>query len=272
MIRRFSTSTLVIVGLLWLSGCAPLSGRANNNNGIGYFEQGEYTEAADEFRRAVADNPQNADYISNYATAMKKAGEMDKAEQSYLQALNLDPGHQPSYHGLASMYLETGQTDLAHNLMRSWVETQPYDPAAHVEMAWMHRETGNLAAAEEELRSALRINPNHPVAQAQLGQVYQDSGRSKEALAMYQSSLVGDWYQPELHRRVATITPPPGFAPNGPQYVNGPQPMMQPMTVQGPMISGPMLASPMTLSPEQAYAADPAHMHEITTLPEVQAH
>lgn len=271
MFRHCMQIVTCLTLLAGLAGCGSMSGHAKNNNGIGYFEQGKYSAAAEEFRRAVADSPNNSDYISNYATAMKKQGDLEKAENSYLRALDLDPAHQPSYHGLATLYVETGRTDLAHNLMKSWVDTQPYNPSAHVEMAWMHREMGNLSAAEEELRAALRINPNHPVALAQLGQVYQDSGRPREALSMYQSSLVGDWYQPELQHRVATLTPQPAQPYAAPQYVRTPHPQM----VQGPaqIVQGPMLAAPMVLEPTPDFAADPAHVPEFSPgIPEVPAY
>lgn len=255
------------------SGCGMMAGGINNNRGIGYFDQGEYSHAAEEFRRAVADNPYNTDYLSNYATAMKKSGRLEKAEQSYLQALENDPSHQPSYHGLASMYLETGQTDLAQNLMKSWVDTQPYDPAAHIEMAWLHRETGNEAAAEQELRAALQISPNHPVAMAQLGQVYQETGRPREALTMYQSSLVNNWYQPEVQHRVAAMNPAPAMSPNGTQMAYGPPNQY----ANGPRLTDPSFAvAPQPTyapAPDPAFSADPAHVPATANaIPEIPAY
>ena len=73
----------------------------------------------------------------------------------------------------------------------------------------------------------------------------------------------------ELQRRVATMATPPGYAPSGPQYVNGPQP--QPMIVQGPTMSAPMTMSAGPIA-DPAFNADPAHTSGINTLPEVEAH
>jgi tetratricopeptide (TPR) repeat protein len=292
---KFSTHARL---LLWLAACLSLTGcnfmasRSNNGNGIAYFEQGEYLLAADEFKRAVADQPDNADYISNYATAMKKLGNLERAEQSYKHALNINPAHQPSYHGLASTYIETGRPQLASNLMRGWAETQPYNPAAHVEMAWVHRETGNYAAAEQELQAALKANPNHPVALSQLGQIYQDTGRQQQALAMYQSSLVSNWSQPEVHRRVAQLNPNPAFHSNVPRTVYSAQSNLTAAAPQALMQPGPTLAQPQAIpgqpmsataatpvpdpqfmQPQPMLSADPAHVPDVATeLPEVEAH
>lgn len=287
------SKTLVRLSLLLtmsfaLAGCNTLASRSNNSNGIAYFEQGEYQLAADEFKRAVADKPDSPDNISNYATAMKKLGNVERAEQSYKHALNIDPAHQPSYHGLASTYMESGRPQMAASLMQGWVATQPHNPGAHVEMAWVHRETGNYAGAEQELQSALKINPNHPVALAQLGQVYQDTGRQPEALAMYQSSLVSNWSQPEVHNRVAQMNPNPAFHSSTPTTAYQAQsnlmtassrPMMYP---QGPVLAQPMMTGP-TLSavPDPAFqnpqpiaeSRAPAASTEIATeIPEVEAH
>jgi len=292
---KFSTYArlgLWLAVCLSLTGCNFMASRSKNGNGIAYFEQGEYLLAADEFKRAVADQPDNADYISNYATAMKKLGNVERAEQSYRHALNVDPSHQPSYHGLASTYLQTGRPQLAVNLMRSWSETQPYNPAAHVETAWVHRETGNYAAAEQELQSALKVNPNHPVALAQLGQIYQDTGRNQQALALYQSSLVSNWSQPEVHRRVSQLNPNPAFHSTAPRTVYSaqsnlvaaaPQPYMTqqgPMLAQPPLIPGqPATASavpvpdPQFMEPHPILSANPALVPDVATeLPEVEAH
>lgn len=283
---------LGLIVCLSLTGCNVMSSHSKNGNGVAYFEQGEYQLAAEEFKRAVADQPDNPDYVSNYATAMKKLGDLTRAEQSYQHALNIDPSHQPSYHGLASTYIETGRPEMAVSLMRGWAETQPYNAASHVEMAWVNRETGNYAAAEQELQAALKVNPNHPVALAQLGQIYQDTGRGQQALAMYQSSLVSNWSQPEVHQRVAQLNPNPAFHSTTPRTVYSAQSNLV-TTVPGPMMlqQGPVLAQPMNgpgypttagampvpdpqfLDPQPMLSAEPSQLPDVAGgLPEVEAH
>ncbi|MBD3674187.1 MAG: tetratricopeptide repeat protein [Planctomycetaceae bacterium] len=282
--------SLLLTLTCMVTGCNTMASRSHNSNGIAYFKQGEYQLAAEEFKRAVADKPDNASHISNYATAMRKTGNMARAEESYKHALNIDPSHQPSYHGLATMYMETGRPQMATALLQGWVETQPYNPGAHVEMAWAHRKTGNYAAAEQELQSALKINPNHPVALAQLGQIYQDTGRQPEALAMYQSSLVSNWSQPEVHNRVAQLNPNPAFHSSTPTtayqaqsnlMTASPGPMMVP---QGPVLAQPMTGAPAVTSapiPDpnfvepQPLVENPAAVESTdiaSEIPEVEAH
>jgi len=260
-----------------LTGCNMMASRSHNSNGIAYFEQGEYNLAAEEFKRAVADKPDNANHVSNYATAMKKMGNIERAEATYKHALSIDPSHQPSYHGLASTYMESGRPQMATALLQGWVETQPYNPGAHVEMAGLHRETGNYTAAEHELQSALKINPNHPVALAQLGQIYQ-------------SSLVSNWSQPEVHNRVSQLNPNPAFHSSTPTTAYQAQSnlmsasAMPTMVTQGPVLAPPMTDGPMISSapiPDPGFmepqplsdASSAAESTDIAAeLPEVEAH
>lgn len=193
------------LAIMSLTGCHSMSGYAMNDSGRAYYARGNYAMARQEFQRAVADNPQNADYMSNLAAAMKKQGDLPGAERTYRQALQVDPSHQPSYHGLTKLLTDQGRTAEAADLLTAWSETQPYLASPHVELAWFHRNTGNTVAAETALRKALQVDPNHPTALAHLGQLYQDRGNHATAVAMYQRSLNSNWYQPQVQSRLATL-------------------------------------------------------------------
>ncbi len=196
---------LAICLLVVIAGCNPMAAWTNNQSGKAFYRAGRYAEAREEFRRATADSPRNPDYIHNYATASRQAGDPISAEQAYRQALMLDPSHQPSYHGLAVTYLETGRSAEAHSLLSNWVATQPYSERPHIEMAWLQQEMGDLTGAERSLAQALQIRPNHPLAMANLGNLYERTGRTQLALAAYQRSLTADWNQPQVAGRIARI-------------------------------------------------------------------
>jgi len=124
-------------------------------------------------------------------------------------------------------------------------------------------------SAEQSLRQALRADPGNSVALAQLGQIYQESGQAPQAAAMYQQALAGNYNQPEVQSRLASLGPaarpapgpqqmmagyPPagpqnGMGPMGPQYVMGrmgPQPVMNSRMLtatRGPA-TGPAMGAP----------------------------
>ena len=197
---------LLAVGLIVsIAGCNPMSAFLMNRTGLAYYESGDYTAASKEFHRAVADYPDNPDYVYNLASAVRKQGQLAKAEQFYRQALDLDPGHQPSYHGLARLMVDSGRGFEAAELLGVWATAEAWRPEPHIEMAWLSRESGDSAGAERHLLNALKTSPSHPVVTAHLGQLYQDSGQGDRATAMYQRSLFSDWYQPEVRSRLASL-------------------------------------------------------------------
>ena len=194
--------------LLGCIGCNSMNGSMNNQVGITYYRQGNYSMARDEFQRAAANDPWNADYIGNAATAMKRQGDLVGAERTYRQALNVDPGHQTSNHGLALLMKEQGRTDEANSLLAGWINEQPYSAEPYIEAAWLKRETGDVAGTEQLLLQALRAKPNDYIATAQLGQLYQDTDQPERAAAMYQRSLHAKWNQPEVQSRLTQLQRP----------------------------------------------------------------
>ncbi len=87
--------------------------------------------------------PNNPDYLANFAKSRQKMGDVAGAEQYFRQALTVAPDHQPSYHGLAEVMLTQGRGQEAQAMLSTWAGTQPYSPDAHVELAWLQHEMGN---------------------------------------------------------------------------------------------------------------------------------
>lgn len=186
-------------------GCNMSTSYVNNRAGMIHYRAGHYQAAQDEFERAIANNPDKADYYHNYAAAANRAGDLQTAEQYYRQAIAIDPTHQPSYHNLALLMRNSDRDQEAGQLLQGWADTQPYSDKANVELAWYRRETGDVAGAEQALQQALVANPKSHVATSHLAQVYQDEGRGSEAVALYKRSLNRRWDQPGVHSRLASL-------------------------------------------------------------------
>ena len=202
----------VIAGVTAVSGCATMGGSMANSSGMGYYEQGNYVAAANEFQSAMMSDPNNADYIANLAKSRMKMGDAAGSEQLYRQALTASPSHQPAYHGLAELMLTQGRSQEAQAMLTTWSATQPYIPESHVELAWLQRELGQTDAAADSLQKALEVNPSHSTALAHMGQYYEEIGQPQQAVAMYQQSLRSDWNQPDVHSRVAAASQAAGPA------------------------------------------------------------
>jgi Flp pilus assembly protein TadD len=189
-------------------GCSQLNGWAMNESGKSHYQAGQFVAARDEFRRAVADDPTNVDYLHNLAAASERAGDPAGAEALYRRAIAADPSHQPSYHRLAGQLAASGRGAEAAELLAGWTAAQPQNPQPIIEMAWLQQQMGDLTGAERSLRQALTLRPNHPIALAQLGSIQERTGRSAQAAALYRRSLAYDWNQPAVMARLDLLTNP----------------------------------------------------------------
>src|SRR5437588_13124875 len=86
---------------LLAAACAPTSSerlREYNEDGVRLFQRGNYADARDSFRAALALEPDDADLLFNLGQCYDRLGQVDKAKQSYDGCIQRAPGHADARH------------------------------------------------------------------------------------------------------------------------------------------------------------------------------
>ncbi len=201
-----------MAAVLAIGGCAGLTPKGLNAEGVSLFKQGRHQEAIQRFERAVSLFPNNADGYYNLAACYHRLGtltgnraDLDQAEYYYNRCLDLDDNLQDCYRGLAVLLAEQQRREEAFRLLEGWAERNPDSPNPRIELARLSEELGDLRSSKEYLIEALSIDPKNPRALAALGHLRERSGQLAQALHNYRQSLRYDPFQPEVATRVANL-------------------------------------------------------------------
>ena len=203
----------------------PDSIEARTNLGAALAQEGRYDEAQQQYRLALARDPQNETVLLNLALAFYKQGDFSHA-RGQLDALHkVYPANQQAFFLLADCDLRLGKLQDAIALVEPAYETHPDDPAleyilgtALIQDGQMEKgaavidrimRNGNPAVAgmllgasqfaardyktaAATLKKALDTNPNLPGAWTLYGRALLGSGQNEDANAAFRRALEAD--------------------------------------------------------------------------------
>ena len=132
-----------------------------NDQGMIYFEQGDYKEAIDAFDEAIKLDPQDAIAYYNRGVAYKSLGQSSQGQQSGVQ-------------------LRLGQYRSAIQDFDQAIRLNP-QADAYYNRGVAHRYLDQFELALEDFDKAIRLNPQHAEAYNWRGAVYGAIGNSTEA-------------------------------------------------------------------------------------------
>jgi tetratricopeptide (TPR) repeat protein len=95
------------------------------NRGDQLLAAGKFQSAAEQYRRALDLNPDNARLHYNLSQALRGLGDDQGQEKELKNAIQLDPNLAPAYYRLAELYMKSGQVDRAEQALKTALIINP---------------------------------------------------------------------------------------------------------------------------------------------------
>jgi Tfp pilus assembly protein PilF len=108
-------------------------------------------EAEEEFKEAIADNPQDEKALLMLGVIAAKRGDWHTAVEYDRRALTLQPDDSDANMELAKAFIATNERDQARKLIERAIAIDPTDYIAHYRLSSLYRQQGRQSDAEKQL-------------------------------------------------------------------------------------------------------------------------
>lgn len=173
------------------------------NRGATAAQNGDYTTALHEFRRAAAYAPTDPSGYRYMASVYKMKGERDNAIAMYKKALLVDPQNADIKNDLAGTYVEQKNYTEAEALLKDIAKTNVSNAGPLTTLGFIYMETGRYAESDTMFTQAVRMAPTSATASYNLGLLRNKQGRYDEAVTLFQKALSLDSTKAEAHADLA---------------------------------------------------------------------
>ncbi|MGH8643286.1 MAG: trypsin-like peptidase domain-containing protein [Gammaproteobacteria bacterium] len=117
---------------------APWLTEAVYNQGIAYFEAGDYARAQERYLTAVRQRPDYYQAYTNLGLVLHRIGEQRKAKQALIKAITLNPQYALAYLNLGIVYQQGfGDRESARRSFLRFLELDPKSPQAQEVQFWL---------------------------------------------------------------------------------------------------------------------------------------
>lgn len=160
-----------------------------HSRGIALLEKGETQDARNLLALALNAEPQNVQYMLDYAQAYMELGQFVKAESFFRAALELDPVSSIGNYRFANLLKRFGYLDDAvEKYSIAIAANSDYFEAFNNRGAAYHT-MGKIAEAGDDYRQAIDLNPRLAQAYLNLGRLLDSGGNFEEAAEVYRRAL-----------------------------------------------------------------------------------
>jgi len=187
-----------------ISKADPHARNLNHEVGLTYYRKGDYANAVNYLKQAIADNASDAEAVQLTGLSLYLAGKPAEAipylekVQSWYPSANVDAAYI-----LGVAYMQSKQYPNARAAFARMFQVPPDSAAAYLFTARLLLRFDFAPIAEEYGKKALEIDPKLPLAHQLLGELYLYQSKIPEAVAELQKELAINPGNPVTYYKLA---------------------------------------------------------------------
>ncbi|HSY43099.1 MAG TPA: tetratricopeptide repeat protein, partial [Candidatus Acidoferrum sp.] len=171
-----------------MAGCSP-AGTHALLKGKQLLDQGDYSDAADEFKEATEYMVTNAEAWNYLGVAEQQSGQLEEAASAYQRALELDRDLSEAHYNLGCLWLEQNKLDDAVSEFTAYTLRRVNAPEGWLKLGLAQLRMHNVLPAEKSFSTALYLSPNNAEALNGLGLARMQRNRQEEAAKFFQAAV-----------------------------------------------------------------------------------
>ncbi len=157
--------------------------------GLCYYHQQQFPEAMGAFAEARDLRPDSFQFLDDYVTAAKKAGDLESASAALREFIERNPHERAARLELSRIARDSGRPEEALEQAAFLAGSDQESPQFKYEYGVSLKAAGRLDEAIEALKSSVELDPSSAVAQHALGVTTLQSGRAKEAVGPLEQAV-----------------------------------------------------------------------------------
>ena len=153
-----------------------------------FDSQGQYEQAAEQYRRALEIEPENAGAYGGVAAAYAQLGRLGEAEKFYKQAISARPGYWATYNWLGLFYMAHARYEEAADIFSQVIKLAPDSFTGYYNLGAVRIYQGKYGEAIPPLEQSLSIRPTSG-ALSNLGTAYFQMRRYVESASKFEEAV-----------------------------------------------------------------------------------
>jgi tetratricopeptide (TPR) repeat protein len=175
-----------------MSDKAPDKARIQNNLGIAYSDEANFTAAVEAFQKSIEIDANFKDPRNNLANTYYRMGQRELAIQELKRAIEIDPEFAGAYYNLGNIFWREGDLGAAREQFSLALKANPSFVRAIVAMGKIYMTQGQMDKALFHFNSAVYMDPGFADSYANLGDLYLRMGDHPRAITAYRQALQRD--------------------------------------------------------------------------------